>query len=124
MLMKARAMALVAVPDANVQDGVDVLHRFGRVDIAMAVAIVGGLVTPVISGVDTLSLSAIAQQAKELASKARDGRPTPEDYQGGTCSISNPGMFGVDELFPVLNPPQALLLGGAAGIHQPRTVKR
>src|SRR3546814_10719640 len=87
MLMKAMAMALCQVPDANVQFGGDVLHRFSRVDISMAVAIEGGLVTPVIRGVDTLSLSAIAQQAKELASKARDGRLTPEDYRGGTCSL-------------------------------------
>src|SRR3546814_17223146 len=85
----------------------------------MAVAIEGGLVTPVIRGVDTLSLSAIAQQAKELASKARDGRLTPEDYRGGTCSLSNLGMFGIDEMFPVINPPQALILGTAAGIRQP-----
>src|SRR3546814_6831514 len=98
MLMKAMAMALCQVPDANVQFGGDVLHRFSRVDISMAVAIEGGLVTPVIRGVDTLSLSAIAQQAKELASKARDGRLTPEDYRGGTCSLSNLGMFGIDEM--------------------------
>src|SRR3546814_15517043 len=88
----------------------------------MAVAIEGGLVTPVIRGVDTLSLSAIAQQAKELASKARDGRLTPEDYRGGTCSLSNLGMFGIDEMFPVINPPQALILGTAAGIRQPWNV--
>jgi len=119
MLMKALAMALVQVPDANVQFGGDVLHRFGRVDIAMAVAIDGGLITPVIKGVDTLSLSAIAQKAKELATKARDGKLTPEDYQGGTCSLSNLGMFGIDEMVPVINPPQALILGAAAGIRQP-----
>src|SRR3546814_27353 len=67
-------------------------------------------------------LSAIAQQAKELASKARDGRLTPEDYRGGTCSLSNLGMFGIDEMFPVINPPQALILGTAAGIRQPWNV--
>jgi len=122
MLMKALATALVAVPDANVQFGGDVLHRFGRVDIAMAVAIDGGLVTPVIQGVDTLSLSAIALKAKELATKARDGKLTPEDYQGGTASLSNLGMFGIDEMVPVINPPQALIMGTAAGIKQPWNV--
>src|SRR3546814_14725451 len=122
MLRKAMARALCQVPDANVQFGGEVLHRFSRVDISMAVAIEGGLVTPVIRGVDTLSLSAIAQQAKELASKARDGRLTPEDYRGGTCSLSNPGMFGIDEMFPVINPPPALILGTAAGIRQPWNV--
>src|SRR3546814_4837471 len=109
MLMKGMAMALGQVPDANVQFGGDVLHRFSRVDISMAVAIEGGLVTPVIRGVDTLSLSAIAQQAKELASKARDGRLTPEDYRGGTCSLSNRGKFDIAEVLPVINPPQAMM---------------
>jgi len=122
MLMKALAMALVAVPEANVQFGGDVLHRFDRVDISMAVAIDGGLITPVIKGVDTLSLSAIALKAKELAAKARDGKLAPEDYQGGTCSLSNLGMFGIDEMFPVINPPQALILGAAAGVSQPWNV--
>jgi pyruvate dehydrogenase E2 component (dihydrolipoamide acetyltransferase) len=122
MLMKAMAMALIAVPDANVQFGGDVLHRYARVDIAMAVAIEGGLVTPVIRGVDTLSLTAIATQAKAFADKARDGKLAPEDYQGGTCSLSNLGMFGIDEMFPVINPPQALILGTAAGVKQPWNV--
>lgn len=122
MLMKALAVALRQVPDANVQFGGDVLHRFDRVDISMAVAIDGGLITPVIKGVDTLSLSAIALKAKELAAKARDGKLAPEDYQGGTCSLSNLGMFGIDEMFPVINPPQALILGAAAGIQLPWNV--
>ncbi|WP_206244148.1 dihydrolipoamide acetyltransferase family protein [Novosphingobium terrae] len=123
MLIKALALALVAVPDANVQFGGDVLHRFGRVDVSMAVAIPGGLVTPVLRDVASLSLSAIAGQSKALAEKARDGRLTPEDYQGGTVSLSNLGMFGVDEMFPVINPPQALILGTAAGVRQPWDVK-
>jgi pyruvate dehydrogenase E2 component (dihydrolipoamide acetyltransferase) len=122
MLMKAMAMALIAVPDANVQFGGDVLHRYARVDIAMAVAIEGGLVTPVIQGINTLSLTTIATQAKALADKARDGKLAPEDYQGGTCSLSNLGMFGIDEMLPVINPPQALILGTAAGVKQPWNV--
>jgi pyruvate dehydrogenase E2 component (dihydrolipoamide acetyltransferase) len=123
MLMKALAKALVAVPDANVQFGSDVLHRYARVDIAMAVAIEGGLITPVIRGVESLSLSAIALQSKELADKARNGSLAPEDYLGGTCSLSNLGMFGIDEMFPVINPPQALILGTAAGVKQPWNVE-
>ncbi|AMK25974.1 dihydrolipoamide acetyltransferase family protein [Sphingobium sp. TKS] len=119
MLIKAMALALVEVPDANVQFGGDELHRFGRVDISMAVAIDGGLVTPVIQGADTLSLSAIATASKMLAIKARDGKLLPEEYQGGTASISNLGMFGIDEIFPVINPPQALILGVGAGVEQP-----
>jgi pyruvate dehydrogenase E2 component (dihydrolipoamide acetyltransferase) len=119
MLMKAMALALVEVPDANVQFGGDELHRFSRVDISMAVAIDGGLITPIIRNVAALSLSAIAAESKTLAAKARDGRLAPEEYQGGTVSISNLGMFGIDEMFPVINPPQALILGVAAGVEQP-----
>ena len=101
------------------QFGGDVLHRFGRVDVSMAVAIDGGLITPVLRNAGVLSLSAIANQSKTLASKARDGKLAPEDYQGGTVSLSNLGMFGIDEMFPVINPPQALILGAAAGVRQP-----
>ena len=119
LLIKALALALHEVPDANVQFGGDVLHRFARVDVSMAVAIDGGLVTPVLRDVGSLSLSAIATQSKALAAKARDGRLKPGDYEGGTVSLSNLGMFGIDEMFPVINPPQALILGAAAGIEQP-----
>jgi len=118
-LIKALALALIEVPEANVQFGGDVLHRFGRVDVSMAVAIDGGLITPVLRNAGVLSLSAIANQSKTLASKARDGKLAPEDYQGGTVSLSNLGMFGIDEMFPVINPPQALILGAAAGVRQP-----
>ena len=87
--------------------------------ISMAVAIDGGLITPVIRDAGSLSLSAIAQAAKALANKAREGKLMPEDYQGGTATISNLGMFGIDEMFPVINPPQALILGIGAGVEQP-----
>ncbi|MGV3768636.1 MAG: pyruvate dehydrogenase complex dihydrolipoamide acetyltransferase [Sphingobium phenoxybenzoativorans] len=118
-LIKALALALHRVPDANVQFGGDDLHRFSRADISMAVAIEGGLITPVIKDAGSLSLSAIALESKALAAKAREGKLTPEEYQGGTASISNLGMFGIDEMFPVINPPQALILGVAAGVEQP-----
>lgn len=119
MLMKAMALALVDVPDANVQFGGDDLHRFSRVDISMAVAIDGGLITPIIRDVASLSLSAIAGASKSMVAKAREGKLLPDDYQGGTASISNLGMVGIDEMFPVINPPQALILGIGAGIEQP-----
>ncbi|WP_321326152.1 dihydrolipoamide acetyltransferase family protein [uncultured Parasphingorhabdus sp.] len=118
-MIKALAGALAEVPDANVQFGGDMLHRFSRSDIAMAVAIEGGLVTPVIRDAASLSLSAIAEQSQALAAKAREGKLGPGDYEGGTASISNLGMFGIDEMFPVINPPQALILGIGAGIEQP-----
>ena len=120
--MEAMAIAMEQVPETNVQFAGDEMYQFDRVDISMAVAIDGGLVTPVIKDVGALSLSAISQQSKALATKARDGKLAPEDYQGGTCSLSNLGMFGIDEMFPVINPPQALILGAAAGIPQPWNV--
>jgi len=95
------------------------MYRFNRVDIGMAVAIEGGLITPVIRDVASLSLSAVAEQSKQLAAKARDGKLLPEDYQGGTASISNLGMYGIDEMIPVINPPQALILGIGSGIEKP-----
>uniref|UniRef100_UPI00157554E6 2-oxo acid dehydrogenase subunit E2 n=1 Tax=Sphingomonas bacterium TaxID=1895847 RepID=UPI00157554E6 len=119
LLIKAMALAMVEVPDANVQFGGEDLYRFERVDISMAVAIDGGLVTPTLKDVGALSLSAIAQQSRALAARARDGKLAPEDHGGGTASISNLGMFGIDELFPVINPPQALILGVGAGVEQP-----
>jgi pyruvate dehydrogenase E2 component (dihydrolipoamide acetyltransferase) len=119
MLIKALALALEEVPDANVQYGGDVLHRFSRVDVSMAVAIDGGLVTPVLRDAASLSLSVIARQSKALAARARDGELVPEDYEGGTVSLSNLGMFGIDEMIPVINPPQALILGAAAGVEMP-----
>ncbi len=122
-MIKALAKALTEVPDANVHFGGDVLHRFSRADISMAVAIEGGLITPVIRGADSLSVSAIAEQSKALAGKARDGKLEPGEYEGGTVSISNLGMFGIDEMFPVINPPQALILGIGAGTEQPWKVE-
>ncbi|SLK07987.1 dihydrolipoamide acetyltransferase family protein [Novosphingobium mathurense] len=119
ILIKAMARAMSQVPEVNVQFGGDSLHRFARVDIAMAVAIDGGLITPVIRDVGNASLSAIAVQSKALAEKARVGKLLPEDWQGGTATISNLGMFGIDQMFPVINPPQALILGAAAAIEQP-----
>lgn len=119
MLIKAMARAMMLVPEVNVQFGGESIHHFQRVDISMAVAIDGGLVTPVLRDVGVLSLSAIAAQSRALAEKARAGQLKPEDWQGGTASISNLGMFGIDEMFPVINPPQALILGVAAGVEQP-----
>lgn len=123
LLMKAMAIALREVPEAHVHFCGDVIHRLGRVDIAMAVALDGGLVTPVIRDVDQMSLSAIARTARSLVEKARSGRLMPDEYEGGSVSISNLGMFGTDEMIPVINPPQALILGIGAGREQPWSVE-
>lgn len=111
MLIRAMAGALQRVPNANVGFGGDTLYRYHRVDIAMAVAVEGGLVTPVIRDAGAKSLAAIAAEARDLAERAREGRLMPDDYQGGTASISNLGMYGIDAMGPIINPPQGLILG-------------
>ena len=122
LLVKALGVALAEVPDANVQFGGDTLLKFGRSDIAMAVAIPGGLITPVITDVANKALSRIATEAKDLAARARDGKLAPEEYQGGTASISNLGMFGIKQFDAVINPPQAMILAVGAGEPRPHVV--
>ena len=110
------------MPDANVQYRGDTLRRFSRADVSVAVAIPGGLITPVIRGADTKSLSEIANEMKDLAARAREGKLMPEEYQGGTFSLSNLGMFGIKNFDAVINPPQAGIL--AVGGGEPRPVVR
>lgn len=118
-LIKALALALVMVPGANVQFSEDRMYRFGRADIAMAVAVEGGLLTPVIADAAEKRLSTIAKETQQLAALARDGKLKPEQYQGGTASISNLGMFGIKTIVPVINPPQGMILGIGAGEKRP-----
>lgn len=110
MLMKALALSLVQVPECNVSFAGDALLQFHRVDISMAVAIPNGLITPVIRGADSKSLSAIASDARRLAELAREGKLQPDDYQGGTASISNLGMMGISQFSAIINPPQAMIM--------------
>jgi pyruvate dehydrogenase E2 component (dihydrolipoamide acetyltransferase) len=115
LLIKALALALTQVPDANVFFDDHVLCRLPRVDLAFAVPIPGGLVTPVVRDVGALSLSAIASATKTLAGCAREGTLQPQDYDGGTASISNLGMYGIGQILPPIIPPHAMTLGvGAA----------
>jgi len=122
LLIKALGAALVEIPDANVQFAGDTLLKFSRVDISMAVAIPGGLITPIITDVANKSVSTIATQAKDLAARARDGKLQPEEYQGGTASISNLGMYGIKQFDAVINPPQAMILAVGAGEKRPYVV--
>lgn len=122
LVIKALGAALVEVPAANVQFTEEALLTFGRVDIAMAVAIPGGLITPVITDVGNRSLSSIATQAKSLAERAREGKLQPEEYQGGTASISNLGMYGIKQFDAVINPPQAMILAIGAGEKRPYVI--
>ncbi|WP_380872611.1 acetyltransferase component of pyruvate dehydrogenase complex [Sphingomonas sp. DBB INV C78] len=122
LLIKALGVALAEVPDANVQFAGDTLIKFERSDISMAVAIPGGLITPVITDVVNKPLSRIATEAKDLAARARDGKLAPEEYQGGTASISNLGMFGIKQFDAVINPPQGMILAVGAGEKRPYVV--
>ena len=114
-IIRAVALALKKVPAANVQFMGDSMVWYERADISVAVAIDGGLITPVIKGADGKGLADISKDMKELAAKARDGKLAPEDYAGGTFSISNLGMFGIKNFSAVINPPQACILAVGAG---------
>lgn len=120
MLIKALALALKEVPNCNVSFSTDALLRYTRADISVAVSVPNGLLTPVMKSADTKSVSAIAAECKELAEKARTGSLLPEDYQGGTASISNMGMMGIRNFEAVINPPQAMIM--AVGSAEPRPV--
>lgn len=114
-VIKAVAKAMLDVPEANVIWREDALRYFNRVDIAIAVAVEGGLLTPVLRGVESMSLTEINAQVNALASKARDGKITQAEIEGGSFSISNLGMYGTDAFQAILNPPQSGILAvGAA----------
>ena len=118
-ILRATALALRDVPAANVSFAGDEMHVFDRVDISVAVATDGGLVTPIVREADRKGLAALANEVKGLAVLAREGRLRPEQYQGGTFTISNLGMYGIETVYPILNPPQACILGVGAAEEQP-----
>jgi pyruvate dehydrogenase E2 component (dihydrolipoamide acetyltransferase) len=122
LLIKAQAKALVQVPKCNVSFAGDELRTFTRVDISVAVAAPSGLITPIIVDAGSKSVSAIATEMKALATKARDGKLQPHEYQGGTASLSNLGMFGIKQFDAVINPPQAMILAVGAGESRPYIV--
>jgi pyruvate dehydrogenase E2 component (dihydrolipoamide acetyltransferase) len=122
LLIKALAVALIEVPTANVSFAGDQLLKYSRADISVAVAIPEGLITPIIVGADTKSLSAISKEMTDLAARAREGKLQPNEYQGGTASISNLGMFGTKQFDAVINPPQAMILAVGAGEKRPYVV--
>ncbi|PSS60519.1 pyruvate dehydrogenase complex dihydrolipoamide acetyltransferase [Ensifer sp. NM-2] len=119
-IIKAAAFALHRVPDANVMWTEDAILRFKDVDISVAVSTEGGLVTPVIRNADNKGLQLISDEMKELASRARANKLKPEEYQGGGFSISNLGMFGVEQFSAIINPPQSCIL--AVGATEKRAV--
>jgi pyruvate dehydrogenase E2 component (dihydrolipoamide acetyltransferase) len=114
-VIKALALALQRVPDANVSwtDGGMLKHKYS--DVGVAVAIPGGLITPIIRKAETKSLSTISNEMRDLAVRARSRKLKPQEYQGGTTSVSNLGMYGIKEFTAVINPPQSTILAVGAG---------
>ena len=122
LVIKACGVALRRVPAANASWAGDGIKYYKSADIAVAVAIEGGLITPVIRDAGGKGLEAISNEMRELAGKARDGKLAPGEFQGGTFSISNLGMFGIKQFDAVINPPQGCILAVGAG--EPRPVVR
>lgn len=118
-VIKASALALKKVPSANVTFAGDKLLQYGTVDISVAVAIPDGLITPIVKDADRKGLGQISEEMKDLVARAKEGKLKPEEFQGGSFSISNLGMFGVKEFSAVINPPQACILAVGAGLQQP-----
>ena len=114
-VIKAVALALKLQPDCNVSYTDEAILKFKRQDVAMAVAIDGGLITPIIHDAGSKGLRAISEIARELANKARRGKLAPEEFQGGTFTVSNLGMFGVKAFNSIINPPQSGILSVGAG---------
>ena len=118
-IMKAVAMALKAVPEANASYSPEGIAMHHHADVAMAVAIDGGLITPIIRAAETKSLAEIATESKDLAKRARDRKLKPEEFQGGTFSVSNLGMFGIKSFASILNEPQGAIMSVGAGEKRP-----
>ncbi len=118
-VIKALSMALITTEGANVMWVGDVMRHFNTVDMSVAVAIDGGLVTPIIKNAELKTLSQISAEMRSLAVRAREGKLKPEEFQGGTFSLSNLGMYGIDQFSAIINPPQAGILAVGAGVEQP-----
>ena len=119
MIIRAAAMALIAVPEANASWEGDNTRIFRHADIAMAVAIDGGLITPIVWAAEQKGLAALSQVTADLAARARDGKLTAGEYTGGSFTISNLGMFGIREFAAVINPPHGGILAVGAGEQRP-----
>ena len=119
MIIKAVAMSLKAVPQANSSWSDDEIIIYNNIDISMAVAIDGGLITPIVKNADQKELAQISVETKALAKKAREGKLQPEEFQGGSFSISNLGMFGIDNFSAIVNPPQSCILAVSRAVEKP-----
>jgi pyruvate dehydrogenase E2 component (dihydrolipoamide acetyltransferase) len=114
-VIKASAMALKKIPAANASWTDEAILQFNNVDISVAVAIEGGLITPIVKNADQKTVVQISNEMKDLASRARANKLTPEEFQGGSFSISNLGMYGIKHFGAIINPPQGAILAVGAG---------
>ena len=119
MIIKACGLALMQVPAANASWTDEGVVYYDRADVSVAVAIDGGLITPIIKGANLKPLPAISNEMKELAGRAREGKLKPHEYEGGTFSLSNLGMFGITHFSAIINPPQGCILAIGAGEERP-----
>jgi len=117
-VIKALALALIKVPEANVTWTETGMLKHKHADIGVAVAIPGGLITPIVRKAETKSLIAISAEMKDYAARARARRLKPEEYQGGSSAVSNLGMYGIEEFAAVINPPHATILAVGAGVER------
>jgi pyruvate dehydrogenase E2 component (dihydrolipoamide acetyltransferase) len=122
LVIKALGRALLRTPKCNVSFAGEELRKYSRVDISVAVAAPSGLITPIIVDAGSKAVSQISKEMKALADKAREGKLQPHEYQGGTASLSNLGMFGIKQFDAVINPPQAMILAVGAGEQRPYVV--
>jgi pyruvate dehydrogenase E2 component (dihydrolipoamide acetyltransferase) len=122
LLIKALAAALIEVPACNVMYAGSELVSFKRADVSVAVSTPTGLITPIVKDAAAKSLSAISTEMKDLAARAREGKLKPEEYQGGTASLSNMGMYGISVFSAVINPPQGMIMAIGAGEPRPWVV--
>lgn len=122
LIIKACALALKKVPDANASWGDDHIKLYHAADISVAVATPNGLITPIIRDADQKSVVQIAQEGRELFAKAREGKLKPHEFQGGTFSLSNLGMFGIQHFGAIINPPQGCILAVGAAEEKPIVV--
>lgn len=119
LVIKAVALSLKKVPEANSSWSDDAILLYNNIDISVAVAIDGGLITPIIRNADQKSIPTISTEMKQLAKKAKEGKLQPEEFQGGGFSISNLGMFGIDNFNAIVNPPQSCILAVGRGVEKP-----
>ncbi len=122
MLIKALGLALVQVPKCNVSFAGDQLVEYKRADVSVAVSVAGGLITPIITDANSKAISTISTEMGDLAARAKDGKLAPHEYQGGTASLSNMGMFGIKQFEAVINPPQGMIMAIGAGEKRPFVV--